>query len=145
MANENLEELRDRIRALDAELLARAAERLELARRLGAAKRSLGLPTVDYAQERVVLDRAREIARKHGLDRAVAEDLVARLIRASVSVQDEDNLRVSAAGAGKTAVVVGGAGRMGRWLSRFLSAQGYTVGALDPAGSREENGRSRDQ
>jgi chorismate mutase/prephenate dehydrogenase len=28
---------------------------------------------------------------------------------------------------------------MGRWLVRFLSAQGYTTGAFDPAASRAEN------
>ena len=145
MAGGDLERLRDRIRRIDADLLARAAERLELARRLGAEKRNLGLPTVDYAQERVVLERAREIAGERGLDPTVAEDLVARLIRASVSVQDEENLRVSGAGVGKTAVVVGGAGRMGRWLIRFLSAQGYTVGGLDPKGPPEENSWSRDR
>lgn len=45
--------------------------------------------------------------------------------------------------AGKTAVVVGGAGRMGRWMCRFLRAQGYEVGALDPAASPDENAWSR--
>ena len=48
-------------------------------------------------------------------------------------------MRVAAVGAGKSAVVVGGAGRMGRWLCRFLAAQGFDTGALDPAGDAEEN------
>ena len=34
-------------------------------------------------------------------------------------------------GQGKTAVVVGGLGRMGRWFTRFLADQGYAAGALD--------------
>ena len=60
-------------------------------------------------------------------------------MKLSVRVQDEERMRVAAVGAGKSAVVVGGAGRMGRWLCRFLSAQGFDTGALDPAGNPEEN------
>ena len=139
MAEENLEELRERIRLIDRELLSRAAERVALVRQVGEIKHRLNLSTVDYAQERIVLERARADAKELGLDTDVAEDLIARLIRASVRVQDEERMRVAAVGAGKSAVVVGGAGRMGRWLCRFLSAQGFDTGALDPAGNPEEN------
>lgn len=139
MTEEDLDGLRDRIRQLDLELVARAAERVGLARRVGEIKRARKRATVDYAQERDVMDRARAAAGSHDLDPRVAEDLFAGLIRASVLAQEEDNLRLAAVGAGKTAVVVGGAGRMGRWLGRFLTAQGYTVGALDPAAPADEN------
>lgn len=134
---DQLRELRERIQDIDQELLAKAAERVELARQVGEIKRRHQLPTVDYAQERVVLDRARAMAEERGLDPRIAEDLLARLIHAALSAQDEDSLRLSAAGAGQRAIVVGGAGRMGRWLTRFLSAQGYVTGSLDPKGPRE--------
>ena len=137
MAERDLEDLRERIRQLDDELLAKAAERVELARRVGELKRRHDLPTIDYTQERVVLDHARATAQARGLDPRLAEDLLARLIGAAVSAQDEDSLRLTQAGAGQKAIVVGGAGRMGRWLTRFLSAQGYVVGSMDPAGPRE--------
>jgi chorismate mutase/prephenate dehydrogenase len=134
-----LDHLRERMRRLDLELIANAAERIDLARRIGEAKRKQHFPTVDYAQERAVLERARLAAEERGLDPRLAEELLARLIRASVSAQDEDRLRVGALGVGKSAVLVGGAGRMGRWMGRFLSAQGYTTGALDPAAAADEN------
>ena len=143
MAEQNLDTLRERIRQLDLELVARAAERVELARQVGQLKRRQKLSTVDYAQERAVLERGRAVAEERGLDPGVAEDLLAGLIRASVTVQDKDSLRLAAAGVGKSAVVVGGAGRMGRWLGRFLSDQGYTTGALDPATTPDENGWAR--
>ena len=143
MAQRDLDTLRDRIRQLDRELVSRAAERVELARQVGEIKRRHELSTVDYVQEREVLERARAGAGEHGLDPGVAEALLAGLIRASVTAQDQDNLRVAAVGAGKRAVVVGGSGRMGRWLCRFLSDQGYTAGALDPAATAEENVWSR--
>jgi chorismate mutase/prephenate dehydrogenase len=68
----------------------------------------------------------------------VAEDLLARLIRASVTVQEQENLRHAATGEGQIAVVVGGAGRMGRWMQRFLDAQGYAAAVLDPAAPDED-------
>jgi chorismate mutase/prephenate dehydrogenase len=128
-----LEALRERIRRLDVELVERAAERIALARKVGEAKRRRGQATVDYGQERIVLERARTAARERGLDAGVATDLFAGLIRAAVIAQDEDNLRASEAGAGRSAVVVGGAGRMGRWVARFLAAQGFDAHVLGAA------------
>ena len=142
-AVQNLDDLRERIRLLDLDIVARAAERIELARQVGKAKRRQKLATIEYGQERVVLERARVAAEAHGLDPALAEDLFATLIRASVTVQDEDSLRLAAVGVGRNAVIVGGAGRMGRWLCRFLSTQGYTTGALDPAAAADENDWAR--
>lgn len=144
MADEMLDRLRERIRSLDLELIVRAAERVQLARQVGEQKRQQELGTVDYAQEKVVLDRARAVATEHGLDPQVAEDLFAGLIRASVLAQDQDSLRLAAVGAGKRAVVVGGAGRMGRWMGNFLGAQGYTTGALDPAAPPDEEAWARE-
>ncbi len=139
MADPTLDKVRERIRQIDRELVERAAERLKLVTQVGEIKRRNNLPTVDYAQERAVLERARNTAKELGLEPSIAEDMVARLIRASVSAQDQDSIRFSAAGAGKTAVVAGGHGRMGRWMRRFLSAEGFLVGSLDPLGSDEEN------
>lgn len=138
MESTRLEELRDRIRAVDSELLRLAAERMALARAVGEHKRERQLPVVDFDREALVLEHARRIAGEHGLPEPLAESLVTTLIRASVTLQDQDNLQVTAAGAGQTAVVVGGAGRMGRWMTRFLATQAYDVGALDPAAPTAE-------
>src|SRR6185503_5220537 len=144
MAHADLDALREQIRKLDEEIVARAAERVELARRVGELKRAQALPTVDFGQERLVLERARAAALERGLAPEVAEDMLAQLIRASVIAQDMDRLRHAAVGAGRKAVVVGGAGRMGRWLTKFLAAQGFDVGILDPAASEGENAWSAD-
>jgi chorismate mutase / prephenate dehydrogenase len=141
--DENLDDLRERISRIDQELVARAAERVALARRAGELKRRRGIPTVDYAQERIVVERARRAARDLGLGSEVAEDLMAGLIRASVTAQDDDNLRLAAVGTGKTAVVLGGAGRMGRWMVGFLSAQGFRTGVIDPAAPAATNDATR--
>ncbi|MDX1631485.1 MAG: prephenate dehydrogenase/arogenate dehydrogenase family protein [Thermoanaerobaculia bacterium] len=134
-----LADLRDEIDTLDRKLVKLAAERVGLARRIGGRKRDRAMPTVDYGRERKVLDAARERALRSGLDPAVAQDLVARLVRASVTAQEEDNLRRGATEEARSAVVVGGAGRMGRWMSRFLATQGWNVAVLDPNATPVEN------
>ncbi len=134
----DLDDLRERMRRIDLDLVRLAAERIDLARRVGESKRRNKLPVVDYAQERMVLDRAVRAAEERGLDPRVAEDLFARLIQAAVTVQDEDSLRVAATGAGRSAVILGGGGRMGRWFGRFLSAQGYRTATLDPGAAPDE-------
>jgi chorismate mutase/prephenate dehydrogenase len=128
---------------LDLELLTLAAERVALGKDVGDIKRRQGISTVDYAQERAVLDRARSAAKERGLDLRVAEDLFTRLIRASVSAQVEEHIRSAALGAGKSAVVIGGAGRMGRWLRSFLTALGYRTGVIDPAAAADEDAWGR--
>jgi chorismate mutase/prephenate dehydrogenase len=140
---ESLESLREQIRLLDLEFVALAAQRVVLAKRVGELKRRQGISTVDYSQERAVLDRARSAAEQRGLDPRVAEDLFTRLIRVSVLAQAEDSIRTAAPGAGKSAVVIGGAGRMGRWLRHFLTALGYTTEVIDPAVPPDEDARAR--
>jgi chorismate mutase/prephenate dehydrogenase len=141
--HDELEEVRQRMRQLDGELVALAAERVQLARRVGEIKRAAGRPVIDYAQVRRVLDGAARAARERGLPPRVAEDLLARLIEASVTAQEEESLRHAATGEGRRAVVVGGAGRMGRWMVRFLENQGWTALALDPAAPAEEDAGAR--
>lgn len=136
---ETIAGLRAQLEHVDAQLVALAAARIRLGRAVGDAKIRDGLPTVDYAQERAVLERARRAATAEKLDPAVAEDLLARLIRASVTAQEADRVRQAGVGSGRRAVVVGGAGRMGRWFVRFLADAGYATAILDPAASVEEN------
>jgi len=139
-----LDTLRDRIRQLDQELVDLAATRVSLARQVGEAKRQADRPLVDYAQERVVLERARRAAEAAGLDPRVAETILVALIRAAVSAQDQDSWRHASVGQGKTAVVVGGLGRMGRWFTRFLADQGFAAGALDLDSGGDEARWARD-
>lgn len=137
----NVATMRRQLEIIDRELIALAAERVRVARAVGEAKLRDGLPTVDYAQERVVLDRGRTEARAHGFPEAVADELLLGLIRASVSAQEADRVRDAGLGTGKQALLVGGAGRMGVWFDRFLTALGYRTAVLDPAVSASDNER----
>ena len=139
MADPTLDELRARIDELDARLIATAAERIALVREVAEVKRRTHVATVDFAREAQILNRARTLAQSHGVAPSVAEELIKGLIIASVKAQDEESLRFAATGAGQRAVIIGGAGRMGRWMAQFLSAQGYETGALDPAAPADEH------
>ncbi len=127
-----LAELRARIAAVDAELLDLVARRLALADEVGATKRAAGLPVRSFGTEAEVLARFREGARRHGFDETLAERLAHYLIGAAVRLQEEG--QPSAGEPGQRILVVGGAGKMGRWLSRFFLGQGHRVTTLDPAG-----------
>ena len=76
-----LAELRATLDAVDAQLVALVAERARLAADAGAAKRALGRPLGDAAQESLVLDRAAVRAAAAGLDprraRAAFQQLIA--------------------------------------------------------------------
>ncbi len=133
--------LRRRIAELDEQILGLAAERCRLGQDVGQLKHAAGEPSIDYVQERRVLDRARAAADRHGLDANLAEDLVARLIIGSVAVQEWDRLKLAGSGHGKTAVILGGAGRMGRWVERFLVGHGFHVDLIDPVLDKAANAR----
>ncbi|CAN5621266.1 MAG: chorismate mutase [Gemmatimonadetes bacterium] len=63
-----LEEIRIEIEALDRLIIELIAQRVELARRSGAAKQAAGLPTLDPAREAAVVRRACGTARDLGLE-----------------------------------------------------------------------------
>ncbi len=139
----DIDALRQQIGELDRQLVGLAAERVHLARRIGELKRRQGLPFVDYAQERQVFERVAVEAAARDLDLAVASDLLSLLIGASVTAQEAESVRAAATGEGRTAVVLGGAGRMGRWMVRFLAAQRWRVGVIDPAAAGDADAAGR--
>ncbi len=130
----SLEELRDELGTIDKELLALIRRRQETALRIGEAKSSAGRATRDYAQEAEVLRRAMDKADEVGLDRKIAKSLMLLLIRSSLSAQEQDRVSRSDGGEGNEALIIGGAGKMGRWFARFLRSQGYRVAVADPGG-----------
>ena len=79
-------------------------------------------------------ERARAAARELGFSPRLAEDLTLALIRSSLAMQEKDSVAAAAKGGGKSALVVGGSGKMGGWFVRFLSSQGFEVENADPRG-----------
>ena len=133
----DLDQLRAELGAVDRQLIELIGRRLELASAIGAEKRRAGRSTRDYRQERDVIERARTTAGELSVPPDVAEQLMLLLIRSSLTVQEREGVAVSGAGDGRRVLVIGGAGKMGRWFARFLSSQGFAVEIADPAGPVE--------
>lgn len=134
----DLSKLRAELGELDEAVLRLIAKRQALAMEIGRIKTAMGRSTRDYAQEKEVTLRARRAAESIGLDADVAEELALMLIRASLTAQEQDRVQTGGEGHGRKALVIGGAGKMGRWLARFLASQGFSVEIADPAGAAGE-------
>lgn len=128
----DLAALRSRLDEVDAGLVSLAAERQRLVSEIGRVKQGDGRQVRDFRREREVLGNVRDRARRLGLDETLAEDLLKRLIEASLTRQERERGRNAARGSGREALVIGGSGRMGGWLADFLENQGFSVLLADP-------------
>lgn len=128
-----LKKLRDRLDVLDVELVKIAAERQRIVSKIGQSKKKTGKGTRDFKREREVMDNVRREAANQGIAPELAETLLETLIRYSLAKQEQELVLAQGKGSGKSAIVIGGAGRIGRWLVDFLNSQGYRVAIADPA------------
>ena len=127
-----LETLRGELSELDRQLLKLVAQRQAMVAEIGRVKSAAGRGTRDFAREKEVLQLARRNASQLGVDEELGEELFRLLIRASLAAQEQEKLTSCGLGGGRRALVVGGAGQMGRWFVRFLDSQGYQVEICDP-------------
>jgi chorismate mutase/prephenate dehydrogenase len=131
-ASARLDPLRRELGQIDREILALVARRQAIAQRIGQVKRDAGIPTRDFRQEKDVVERARAATVAHGLSAKLGEELILALIRGSLEVQEKDTVAATGEGSGCRALVIGGAGHMGRWFVRYLGALGFSVEIADP-------------
>jgi len=135
----SIEKLRSEIDATDAQLVALLAKRMSLAVEIGRVKSETGQKVADPVREAEVLGRIRGLARQDGLDEGIAEAVFRHLIKLSCDVQEVQSTpsgetvvgSQQAGGAGARIAIVGGAGKMGRWIARHLTAAGRQVVILD--------------
>ena len=136
----DLGELRERLTRLDGELLALIAERQRLSEEVARAKRATGHPTRDFQREREVLhERARRPPEKLGLSPALADNLLRLLIRSSLATQEQAQVAAQGQGAGRRALVIGGArqdGPLVRRVPRVPGLRGRGRGPGGPLGTR---------
>jgi chorismate mutase/prephenate dehydrogenase len=130
----SLEELRARLDVLDRQLLELVAERQSLSTEIAGVKRATGQSTRDFRREREVLLKARRDAEALGVSPALAESLLQALIRGSLTTQEQARVAAQGRGSGRRALVIGGGGKMGRWMADFLASQGFGITIADPAG-----------
>ena len=127
-----VDRIRTRIADVDQRLVQLLGDRLALVREIGVAKRTAGLPVRSYSAEAEVLARYRGAAAELGMEPGLAERVAHEVITAAVREQEE--AYTSTALEARRILVIGGSGKMGRWLCRFFGAQGHEVLSCDPAG-----------
>ena len=127
----NLDELRSELSAVDRQLVELIAERQRLVSDIGRSKQSSGTGTRDYAREKDVLDMGRTQAEELGIDPDLAENVLRQLIQSSLASQERDRVISEGRGDGRTVLVIGGAGNMGRWFADFFTSQGFTTTIAD--------------
>lgn len=126
-------ELRQRLDVIDSRIVELIAERQAVVTTIGEHKLRTGLPLRHYEREREVIERGVTRAESLGLEASVARDIMQALIRHSLSNQETHQLVRSDHGQGRRALVIGGLGRMGVWMSRYLDMVGYHVDVADQA------------
>jgi chorismate mutase/prephenate dehydrogenase len=129
----SLDDLRRRLDEIDRKLMELVAERQEISRDIARTKRATGVATRDYNREREVLLGARARAQELGVSPALGESMLRLLIRSSLTTQEQASVAARGVGSGRRALVIGGAGKMGRWFADFMASQGFSVEIADPA------------
>jgi chorismate mutase/prephenate dehydrogenase len=133
LTTDELLELRKRLDEIDSGIIDLIAERQAVVTAIGEHKLKSGAPLRHFAREREVIDRGMERAQSRGLSGRLARDILETLIHHSLGNQEHYQLAQSRHGQGLQALVIGGLGRMGEWMSRYLDMVGYHVDVADPA------------
>ncbi len=137
-------ELRQRLDAIDSGIIDLIAERQAVVTTIGEHKLRTGLPLRHYEREREVIDLGVARAESLGLEGSVARDIMQTLIHHSLSNQETHKLVQSDHGQGRRALVIGGLGRMGVWMSRYLDMVGYKVDIADRVAGETPYNRADD-
>lgn len=126
-----LQALRDRIDAVDLDMVDLLASRNALIAEVAAVKRSTGVPIKDAGREAQLLAARREKAASLGLSPDTVEGLFRLLLRASRDTQATlraavpEDLRLC------TVAIIGAHGGMGRLWTQLLQTVGHDVLAVD--------------
>ena len=129
----SLEDLRAQLSDVDRQIIDLVAERQRIVHDIGRDKRGSGAATRDYAREKEVIDSGRGRATGQGLDPDLAEEILAALIRASLTSQERERVIAEGQGNGRSVLVIGGAGQMGGWFVDFFRSQGFATTVADPS------------
>lgn len=131
MPPDDLDTLRAEIAATDRELVRLLARRMELSGRIGAIKAERGLGVSVQAIEEQVLARARDAAAACGVSAAAMEAIFRAIVQASVERQHKTGIERLQRGGGRV-LLVGAAGKLGRWFAALFEHAGHDVVGVDP-------------
>ena len=91
MTSERITELRAEINGLNVMIVELLARRVEVARRIGEAKRERNLPIVDRTREGKVYERVRELAIERDLEPSLVEKVFREIVDLCTRAQLEES------------------------------------------------------
>ncbi|WP_421219207.1 bifunctional chorismate mutase/prephenate dehydrogenase [Aeromonas enteropelogenes] len=131
---EELNALRDKIDAVDKQLIDLLAARLALVGEVGEVKSRHGLPIYAPDREASMLARRRAEAEALGVPGDLIEDVLRRVMRESYILESasdkEHHFKCMKPNLGKV-VIIGGQGQLGRLFGNLFSLSGYRVETLE--------------
>lgn len=136
LTDAELAELRRRLDAIDDNIIDLAAERQAIVTAISEYKLRTAAPLRHYEREAEIIERGTARADRLGLSKRLARDILETLIHHSLENQETHKLVSSDHGSGKRALVIGGMGRMGHWMARFLDMMDFDVDVADIARDR---------
>ncbi|MBM7037552.1 bifunctional chorismate mutase/prephenate dehydrogenase [Vibrio ulleungensis] len=124
-----LADLRDKIDAVDKQMIDLLAQRLSLVEEVGEVKSEHGLPIYAPDREAAMLASRRAEAESRGVPAQLIEDILRRTMRESYASEKDSGFKCLKPNLGKV-VVVGGKGQLGGLFVRMFELSGYQVDIL---------------
>lgn len=124
-----LSHLRDKIDAVDKQMLDLLAQRLQLVEQVGEVKSAYGLPIYDPSREAAMLASRREEAERKGVPPSLIEDILRRTMRESYSSENDSGFKCLRPEL-RPIVIVGGKGQLGGLFAKMFKLSGYDVRIL---------------
>jgi chorismate mutase / prephenate dehydrogenase len=122
---------RKKIDAIDHRIFSLVKQREKLSAKIGHAKRQVSIPDRDFIREKAVFTRAIALAKELDLPTKLAIKLQKLFIEASLFRQEKDRIKNNFDQKKKSVLVVGGAGRLGKWLCHFFADSGHKISVVD--------------
>ena len=125
----SLDDLRQRIDAIDRQLVELLLARSRVTAEVGAYKRERGLSLYMPERESALIDARRRQALDAGADPDMVEDILRRVMRGSYASQE--TALPAVIDAPPPVVIVGGRGAMGRLMASLFERANYPVRVID--------------
>ena len=127
----DLGNLRDELNDIDRSIVDLMAARQKVVDRIASVKQGSGQALRDFEREKAVIESVRARATEIGVDPQLADEVLTALIRSSLTRQERSRVVAQAAGDGRRALIIGGAGKMGGWFVDYFSSQGFLTVIAD--------------
>jgi len=127
-----LSKLRDKIDAVDQQIIDLLAERLGLVGEVGEVKTEHGLPIYVPEREAAMLAKRRAEAESKGVPADLIEDILRRTMRESYASENETGFKTVNPDM-KRIVIIGGNGLLGKRFVEMFELSGYQVDVLGRA------------